>query len=148
MKMERRDFIKYCVVSGVISSAGCVSNGTPPKNKLEELGPVTIENQTPEQQKIRMKIEADGKEVYHEDYILSPQRENSSEKKLYNWEENNKALEWTVSAKLNSSEWESESFRADRTPYCHVVEIRVRERDFDPLIIVVHDCAAITESTV
>ena len=112
--------------------------------KSEEMGPIILKNYSPDPKQIEIKLQREGSEVFYETYELSAQGENTSERQIYQWKQDNQAAEWTVSAKLDSTTWESESFGADAPPYCHVVEVRIGEWKYDPLLIVVNDCAAMT----
>lgn len=142
--MNRRDFLAVGSTFGAVGVSGCVGTDMFSSGKSEEMGPIILQNQTPDPQQIEIKLQREGSEVFYETYNLSAQGENTSERQIYKWGQDNQAARWTVSAKLDSTTWESESFGADAPPYCHIVEVRIGEWKHDPLLIVVNDCAAMT----
>lgn len=94
-----------------------------------------------------MAVEKGGNEIFSKQYSLQAEGNDDSRKAVYDWEANNEASAWTISAKTSSTEWVSESFDASKPPYCHVVEIRIRDHPASQVLIVVHDCSAVNEST-
>lgn len=132
---------------GATSLAGCGTIQKVTGLKKEELGPVVVRNYTSSGADVTLSVEKAGNEILTEEYTLQAEGGENSRNVVYDWEGENEASMWTISAKTSSTDWVSENFGASKPPYCHVAEIRVRDHPASQVLIVVHDCAAVNVST-
>lgn len=108
--------------------------------KKEEFKNCVIKNESEEPKQVQLEVKKNNDIILSDEYQLPPRNEVGSTVNVYEWENNNKANSWTVSAKTPDTDWVRGSFDVSAAPYCHWVEVTIGEWEYQDVVVGVNDC--------